>query len=179
MLTDKTTTTTTTTSTKTEMFQTVLTTLSRTTVTATATSITRPCIIASVAYGSPIAPEVQFLREFRDETAMRSFAGTQFMRVFDGFYYSFSPWLARVVVEIPLLQTLIRAFIYPLLISLRVSIVVPMLAPKMSEFTTVLVGVIASSLIGVVYASPLAILWKLVPKKGTKLRRLHARKIYQ
>jgi len=49
----------------------------------------------------------------------------------------------------------------------------------MSEFTTVLVGVIASSLIGVVYASPLAILRKVVPKKGPKLRRLHARKIYQ
>jgi len=179
MSTHKTTTTTTTTSSKTEIFQTTVTTLIRKTVTATATSIARPCIIASVAYGSPVAPEVQFLREFRDEMAMRSFAGTQFMRVFDGFYYSFSPWLARVAVEVPTLQTLIRAFIYPLLFSLRGSIVVAMLAPKMPDFTAILAGVTASSLIGAVYASPFAIMWKVVLKKRPKLRRIHERSPHQ
>jgi len=158
--TDKTTTTTTTTSTKTEMSQLLFTTLITTTMTMTATPARR-CIIASVAYGSPFAPEVQLLREFRDGIVMQSFAGGQFMKIFDRFYYSFSTEVAGVVAETPFLQTSIRAIIYPLIASLRASTSTLIFLPEMAELTILVLGVIESALLGVVYASPIVILSKI------------------
>jgi hypothetical protein len=35
--------------------------------------------------------EMQFLREFRDNTVYSTFAGSSFIIMFNGFYYSFSP----------------------------------------------------------------------------------------
>jgi len=57
-----------------------------TTVTVTTTPAARACVIASVAYGSELAPEVQFLREFRDQAVMSTFAGSQFVKIFNAFY---------------------------------------------------------------------------------------------
>jgi hypothetical protein len=167
--TDKTTTTTTTTSTKTEMSQLLFTTLITTTMTMTATP--RSCIIASVAYGSPFAPEVQLLREFRDEIVMQSFAGGQFMMIFDRFYYSFSTEVAGVVAETPFLQALIRVIIYPLIASLRVSTSILIFLPEMAGLTIVVLGMIESALLGVIYASPLIILPKIANSIVHELKR--------
>ena len=38
------------------------------------------CIIATSTYGSELSPEVQFLREFRDDTVLNTFAGSGFMK---------------------------------------------------------------------------------------------------
>ena len=52
------------------------------------------CLIATAAFGSEIAPQVQFLREIRDGTVMSTQSGTVFMTGFNQFYYSFSPYVA-------------------------------------------------------------------------------------
>ncbi|MDC0193874.1 copper-binding protein, partial [Candidatus Nitrosopelagicus sp.] len=52
------------------------------------------CLIATAAYGSEMAPQVQFLREIRDNTVLQTQSGTSFMTVFNQFYYSFSPTVA-------------------------------------------------------------------------------------
>ena len=52
------------------------------------------CLIATAAYGSEMAPQVQFLRELRDNTVLQTQAGTSFMTGFNQFYYSFSPAVA-------------------------------------------------------------------------------------
>ena len=49
------------------------------------------CLIATAAFGSEMAPQVQFLRELRDNTVMTTQSGTTFMTGFNQFYYSFSP----------------------------------------------------------------------------------------
>ena len=47
------------------------------------------CLIATAAFGSEMAPQVQFLREIRDGKVMTTEAGTAFMTGFNQFYYSF------------------------------------------------------------------------------------------
>jgi hypothetical protein len=49
------------------------------------------CFVATVAFGSPLAPEVEFLRSFRDETLLRYSAG----RIFIKLYYKLGPSLAK------------------------------------------------------------------------------------
>ena len=49
------------------------------------------CLIATAAFGSEMAPQVQFLREIRDGKVMATESGTAFMTGFNQFYYSFSP----------------------------------------------------------------------------------------
>jgi len=121
-------------------------------------AVTRLCVIASAAYGSELAPQVQFLREFRDGTVISTFVGSQFMCVFNGFYYSFSPALARSVSADPVLAASIRLLTYPLLLSLQLPSTLFHLIPLGYELAVVVVGILTSGLIGVIYASPLIII---------------------
>lgn len=52
------------------------------------------CFIATAAYGSELAPPVQFLRDFRDEVVLKSRFKGSFERILD-VYYRFSPTVAR------------------------------------------------------------------------------------
>jgi len=52
------------------------------------------CLIATAAYGTELAPQVQFLREIRDNELMNTSYGVSFMTGFNQFYYSFSPTIA-------------------------------------------------------------------------------------
>ena len=41
------------------------------------------CLIATAAFGSEMAPQVQFLRELRDNTVLQTESGTSFMTGFN------------------------------------------------------------------------------------------------
>jgi len=124
------------------------------------TTPSRACVIASAAYGSQLAPEVQLLREFRDRVAMSTFAGTQFMKAFNAFYYSFSPNVAELLAGNPSLQAIVRVLIYPLVVSLRVTTSIYALYPQAPELMVMVAGILASALVSVVYVSPIVILLK-------------------
>lgn len=128
--------------------------LTTTTTITTTIAVTRPCIVASAAHGSELAPEVQFLRELRDRTVMSTFAGTQFMRIFNNFYYSFSPAVAELVRTSPYLATAARVLISPLLISLRVAALVLPMLPADPEVGVSFMGILASCLIGTASLTP-------------------------
>lgn len=161
-LTYRTTTTTTTTSIQAATSNAVLTTVVGTTVSVTIAPAASRCIIASIAYGSSLAPEVEFLRKSRDEVVTASFAGRQFMRAFNAFYYSFSPEVAEILMEKPILQSLARVALHPLVASLRMMMTAITFLPKSSELVIILVGVSSSALIGVLYIAPLMILKRIV-----------------
>lgn len=132
------------------------------TVTATTTvEITRPCAIASAVYGSELAYQVQLLREFRDRTLASTFAGDRFMRIFNKFYYSFSPAVAKAVLTNPLVGSLTRASIYPLITSLSIASMASGVLPFHSEFGILVTGVVASGMIGLIYVTPFAFFWRI------------------
>ena len=76
------------------------------------------CLIATAAFGSELSPQVQFLREIRDNTVLQTQSGTAFMVGFNQFYYSFSPAIADYERENPVFKEAVKITLTPLLTSL-------------------------------------------------------------
>ena len=76
------------------------------------------CLIATAAFGSEMAPQVQFLREIRDNTVLQTESGTNFMTGFNQLYYSFSPAIADYERENPAFKEAVKITLTPLLASL-------------------------------------------------------------
>tara|TARA_Y100001936_G_scaffold246133_1_gene289480 strand:- start:182 stop:1168 length:987 start_codon:yes stop_codon:yes gene_type:complete len=76
------------------------------------------CLIATAAFGSEMAPQVQQLREIRDNIVMQTESGTTFMTGFNQFYYSFSPQIADYERENPVFKEAVKVTLIPLLTSL-------------------------------------------------------------
>ena len=76
------------------------------------------CLIATATFGSELAPQVQQLRELRDNTILSTESGTSFMTGFNQFYYSFSPAVADLERESPLFKEAVRLALTPMLSSL-------------------------------------------------------------
>ena len=76
------------------------------------------CLIATATYGSELAPQVQQLRELRDNTLLNTKSGTAFMSTFNNAYYSFSPVIADMERESPILKEIVKVGLTPMLSSL-------------------------------------------------------------
>ena len=122
-----------------------------------------PCIIATATYGSELAPQVQFLRNFRDRQIMNTFAGSNFMTAFNAWYYSFSPAVAEYELRTPAARSIARAILYPLMGILGLSELTFVAFGSASELGALTAGLLAGVLIGLTYLAlpALCILWPL------------------
>jgi hypothetical protein len=109
------------------------------------------CVIATATFGSEASPAVQFLRNFRDNLVLRTKAGSAFMEVFNAWYYSFSPTVAQFIANNDPIRAPVRVFLYPLLGVLGMSAFTYSLFSASPELAVVMAGLVASSLIGLVY----------------------------
>ena len=78
------------------------------------------CLIATAAYGSELAPQVQMLREIRDNQLMNTESGSAFMSTFNEAYYSFSPYIADFEREHPLFKEAVKAGLTPMISTLAI-----------------------------------------------------------
>jgi len=76
------------------------------------------CLIATAAFGSELSPQIQFLREIRDNIVLQTESGTSFMAGFNQFYYSFSPAVADYERENLVFKETVKMMLTPLLTSL-------------------------------------------------------------
>ena len=67
------------------------------------------CFIATAAYGTPMAREIQILREFRDEYLLNNSVGQALVDL----YYRGSPPIAEFITEHPGLKPIVRAGLVP------------------------------------------------------------------
>jgi hypothetical protein len=67
------------------------------------------CFIATAAYGTPMAADIQILREFRDEYLITNALGEALVN----FYHRVSPPLAEFITEHPSLRPIVRAGLLP------------------------------------------------------------------
>ncbi len=116
------------------------------------------CLIATAAYGTELAPQVQFLREIRDNTVMSTSSGMSFMTGFNQLYYSFSPTIADLERENPMFQEAVRTFITPMISTLSIMT----LAEDGSEGQVIGLGISVIVLnLGMYIAAPAIVVWQI------------------
>jgi hypothetical protein len=76
------------------------------------------CLIATAAYGTELAPQVQHLREIRQNTLLATNSGVVFLSAFNDVYYSFSPAVADLERHNAVFKELIKVTITPILSTL-------------------------------------------------------------
>ena len=76
------------------------------------------CLIATATYDSELSDQIKSLRHIRDNVILNTRSGQTFMQFFNGFYYSFSPYIADLEREHVILKETIKIMIAPLLFSL-------------------------------------------------------------
>jgi len=114
------------------------------------------CLIATAVYGSEMTPQVQFLREIRDNQLMSTDSGVSFMTGFNQLYYSFSPYIADMQRENPIFQEAVKIGITPLLSSLSIM----SHAESESQVLGYGIGVILMN-IGMYFVAPVMLIFKI------------------
>lgn len=127
------------------------------------------CLIATAAIGSEFSPQVQQLRELRDNTVLATTSGSAFMAVFNQVYYSFSPAIADLERQNPAFKEIVRLAITPLLSTL--SLLNHAGIDSEAEMLGYGIGVILLN-VGVYAAVPAAALYALKMVVCTKSRAL-------
>lgn len=125
------------------------------------------CLIATATYGTEMAPQVQFLREIRDNTVMSTSAGIVFISGFNQIYYSFSPTIADMERENPMLQKVVRILITPMVSTLSLMT----LAEEGSEIEVLGLGISVIILnLGMYIVTPTVTILKITKKIKMDIR---------
>ncbi|MGQ0795779.1 MAG: CFI-box-CTERM domain-containing protein [Nitrosopumilaceae archaeon] len=128
-------------------------------------SKTNGCLIATATYGSELSPQVQTLREIRDQMLMKTDSGRSFMISFNQFYYSFSPTVADWERSNPVLKDLVKIIITPLIGTLSILTYLDI----DSEAEMITYGVMLISLnLGIYFALPTLLIFKINEKIKTR-----------
>jgi len=78
------------------------------------------CLIATATYGTELAPQVQQLREIRDQKLMKTESGQLFLNSFNEFYYLISPIIADYERENLVFKEAVKLVITPMLSTLSI-----------------------------------------------------------
>ena len=116
------------------------------------------CLIATATFGSELAPQVQQLRELRDNTVLSTESGTAFMSGFNQFYYSFSPMIADLERENPPFKEIVKLSIIPMLATL--SILNHVEIDSEADMLSVGLAIIMLN-VGMYFVAPAAIIYKI------------------
>jgi hypothetical protein len=119
------------------------------------------CLIATAAFDSEMSPQVQQLREIRDNIVMQTSSGKSFMTGFNQIYYSFSPQIADYERENPIFKETVKVTLTPMLASFSLLAHVPIDTEQ--EMLGYGIGVILLN-IGMYFVAP-AILFTAIKKK--------------
>lgn len=116
------------------------------------------CLIATATFGSELAPQVQQLREIRDNTILSTESGIAFMSGFNQFYYSFSPTIADLERENPVFKEFVKISITPMLSTLSILNYADINSE--TEMLSFGIGIILMN-VGMYFAAPAIIIYKI------------------
>ncbi len=122
------------------------------------------CLIATATFGSEMSPQVQQLRELRDNVIMQTASGHTFMTGFNQVYYSFSPYVADFERENIVFKETVKVALTPMLTSFSILSHVPIDTEQ--EMLGYGIGVILLN-IGMYFVAP-AVLITVLRKKLRK-----------
>ncbi len=116
------------------------------------------CLIATAAFGSELAPQIQQLRELRDNVILSTKSGSVFMTEFNQLYYSFSPTIADIERQNPLFKETVKIVLTPMLTSLSLLNHVDINSEQ--EMLGYGIGIILMN-IGMYFVAPAMIIYKI------------------
>jgi len=129
------------------------------------------CLIATAAFDSELAPQVQLLREIRDDIVLQTKSGSIFMTGFNQFYYSFSPAVADYERENTTFKEAVKLTLTPLLTSLTLLQYADI--DSESEMLGYGIGIILLN-IGMYFVAPAVLITKIRKRVNTeKLHKIH------
>ena len=121
------------------------------------------CLIATATFGSEMSPQVQQLRELRDNVIMQTASGHTFMTGFNQVYYSFSPYVADFERENIVFKETVKVALTPMLTSFSILSHVPIDTEQ--EMLGYGIGVILLN-IGMYFVAPAVLITVLRKKLG-------------
>jgi hypothetical protein len=121
------------------------------------------CLIATAAFGTELAPQVQILREIRNNVLLDTNSGTAFMASFNEFYYTFSPAIADLERQSPMFKETVKMTIMPLLSTLSILNYVDINSE--SEMLGYGIGIILLN-VGMYFGIPALVIAKLYMRKS-------------
>jgi peptidyl-prolyl cis-trans isomerase B (cyclophilin B) len=116
------------------------------------------CLIATATFGSELAPQVQQLRELRDNIILTTHSGTAFMTGFNQLYYSFSPTIADFERQQPIFKEAVKITLTPMLTTLSILNYVDIDSEQ--EILGYGVGIILMN-VGMYFVAPVMIIYRL------------------
>ena len=119
------------------------------------------CLIATATFGSEMSPQVQQLRELRDNVVMQTTSGHAFMTTFNQVYYSFSPYVADFERENIVFKETVKVALTPMLTSFSILSHVPIDTEQ--EMLGYGIGVILLN-IGMYFVAPVVLITVLRKK---------------
>lgn len=119
------------------------------------------CLIATATFGTELAPQVQHLREIRENTLLSTNTGSVFLSGFNDAYYMFSPTIADWERQNPVFRELVKLSITPMLSTLSILNYVNI----DSEYEILGYGIVLILLnIGMYFVAPAVVIIKLRKK---------------
>jgi hypothetical protein len=129
------------------------------------------CLIATASFDSELAPQVQLLREIRDNTILQTKSGSAFMTGFNQLYYSFSPTIADYERDNIIFKEAVKLTLIPLLTSLTLLQYADI--DSESEMLGYGIGIILLN-IGMYFVAPAVLITKIRKRVNTeKLHKIH------
>ena len=116
------------------------------------------CLIATAAFDSEMAEQVQQLRELRDNVILTKESGIAFMTGFNQIYYSFSPIIADLERENLLFKEFVKITITPMIATLSILNHVDINSEE--DLLSYGLGVILLN-VGIYFAIPAAVIYKI------------------
>ena len=127
------------------------------------------CPVAFATSGTPLGPYANFLRGFRNNQIQNTTAGGMFMQTFNGWYYSWAPSVTYAAARNGWFLDVLRVGVYPLIgILYAAYFSYAVVSPISAEAGALAAGVVAASLIGLVYVAPVAYVSLRLVRRRTK-----------
>lgn len=123
------------------------------------------CLIATAAFGSEMAPQVQQLRETRNNIVMKTQSGAAFMTAFNSAYYSFAPTVADLERQNLIFREIVKTAITPLITTLSILNYVDI--DSEAEMLGYGIGIILLN-VGMYFVAPAFIIMRLRNHKSLK-----------
>lgn len=125
------------------------------------------CLMNTVFNRTALAGSMQLVRDYRDGTIMKSYAGSRFMEGFNAWYYSFSPKASVYVEEHSRIKPVLEFNLAPTIMIVLISMHLCSLFWFNAELAAISAFIVGGMLYGLVYFFPLAsVIIILAGRKG-------------